>query len=174
MPCIAFCVCVCVRVLGCVIVPVRIFKTSHYPRYPLLFGFRQNALWHISHSKNSLFRNFKISDSAVEVVVNSTHVTDNKPPTTRQRNAKRNNGYQTTFPEFLEVLKKVLCTSVVPLCISQFWGYSQRELFCWKTLLASYFEQYSIFVRQVCRRTDFTFFVPFQYCEGPLQLLSRT
>ena len=37
-------VCVCVRVLGCVIVPVRIFKTSHYPRYPLLFGFRQNAL----------------------------------------------------------------------------------------------------------------------------------
>ena len=37
-------------------------------------------------------------------------VNKNKPPTTRLTNAKRNNGYQTAFPEFLEVLKKVLRT----------------------------------------------------------------
>ena len=64
-----------VRVLGCVIVPVRNFKTSHYPYYPLPCEFRQNAPSDISHLKHSLFRNFKILDSAVKVVMSITHVT---------------------------------------------------------------------------------------------------
>lgn len=41
--------CVCVDVLGCVIVPVRNFKTSHYPHYPLPCEFRNDVLSDISH-----------------------------------------------------------------------------------------------------------------------------
>ena len=67
--------CVCVDVLGCVIVPVHNFKTSHYPHYPLPCEFRNDALSDISHLKNSLLRSFKILDSAVKVVMNTTHVT---------------------------------------------------------------------------------------------------
>ena len=67
--------CVCVDVLGCVIVPVRNFKTSHYPHYPLPCEFRNDALSDISHLKHSLLRSFKILDSAVKVVMNTTHVT---------------------------------------------------------------------------------------------------
>ena len=52
--------CVCVDVLGCVIVPVRNFKTSHYPHYPLPCEFRNDALSDISHLKHSLLRSFKI------------------------------------------------------------------------------------------------------------------
>ena len=51
MSCIAFFV--CVRVLGCVIVPVRIFKTSHYPRYPLPFEFRMH--YETFHIQNTLY-----------------------------------------------------------------------------------------------------------------------
>ena len=60
------------RVLGCVIVPVRNFKTNHYPHYALPCEFRHNALLDISHLKYSLFRNFKILDSAVKVAMNTT------------------------------------------------------------------------------------------------------
>ena len=67
--------CVCVDVLGCVIVPVRNFKTIHYPHYPLPCEFRNDALSDISHLKHSLLRSFKILDSAVKVVMNTTHVT---------------------------------------------------------------------------------------------------
>ena len=67
--------CVCVDVLGCVIVPVRNFKTSHYPHYPLPCEFRNDALSDISHLKHSLLGSFKILDSAVKVVMNTTHVT---------------------------------------------------------------------------------------------------
>ena len=47
----------------------------HYPRYPLPCEFGQNALSDISHLKRSLLRNFKILDSALKVVMNTTHVT---------------------------------------------------------------------------------------------------
>ena len=67
--------CVCVDVLGCVIVPVRNFKTIHYPHYPLPCEYRNDALSDISHLKHSLLRSFKILDSAVKVVMNTTHVT---------------------------------------------------------------------------------------------------
>ena len=79
MSCLAFFLCergcVCVDVLGCVIVPVRNFKTRHYPRYPLPCEFRNDALSDISHLKHSLLGSFKILDSAVKVVMNTTHVT---------------------------------------------------------------------------------------------------
>ena len=71
LSCFFMCLCVCKDV----ILPVRNFKTSHYSHYPLPCEFRQNALSDISHLKHSLFRNFKILDSAVKVVMNSTHVT---------------------------------------------------------------------------------------------------
>ena len=62
-------------VLGCVIIPVRNFKTSHYPHYPLPCKFRHNALSDISNSKHTLSQNFKALDSSVKVVMDTTHVT---------------------------------------------------------------------------------------------------
>ena len=71
MSCLAFpfffvCVCVCVR---CVIIPVRNFKTSHHPHYPLPCEFRHNAQSKISNLNHTLFQFFKVFDSAVKVVL---------------------------------------------------------------------------------------------------------
>ena len=72
MSCFFFCV--WVGVLGCVIIPVRNFKTSHYP-HPLPCKFRHNALSDISNWKHTLSQNFKALDSSVKVVMDTTHVT---------------------------------------------------------------------------------------------------
>ena len=55
--------------LGCVIIPVRNFKTSHHPHYPLPCEFRHNAQSKISNLNHTLFQFFKVFDSAVKVVL---------------------------------------------------------------------------------------------------------
>ena len=60
---------VCVFVLGCVIIPVRNFKTSHHPHYPLPCEFRFNAQSKISILYHTLFQFLKVFDSAVKVVL---------------------------------------------------------------------------------------------------------